>query len=156
MLRVDIRQLEQGPVETTGLLEPGDPALEGLWLVLAEPVAVFGELQGTTGGDFLWRGRIRASVAGECRRCLMPVTQRLDEGMDVLFSSDPDLVDDPSVYALSLDATSVDVTMAVREELALRLSAFPLCRPDCQGLCAICGADLNAGPCLAHGPGTTD
>ena len=156
MLRVDIRQLQQGPVETAGQLEPGDPVLDGLGLVLAEPVAVAGVLQGTSEGDYLWRGRIRAGVAGECRRCLAPVTQQLDEGLDVLFSSDPDLVDDPSVYALSPDATSIDVTIAVREELALRLSVFPLCRPDCQGLCAICGADLNAGPCLAHGPGTTD
>jgi uncharacterized protein len=156
MLRVDTRQLQQGPVETAGQLEPGDPVLEGLGLMLADPVEVSGELQETTGGDFLWRGRIRASVAGECRRCLIPVTQQLDEGLDVLFSADPELVDDPSVYALAPDATSVDVTMAVREELALRLSAFPLCRPDCQGLCAICGADLNAGPCLAHGSGMTD
>jgi uncharacterized protein len=23
----------------------------------------------------------------------------------------------------------------------------PLCRPDCRGLCASCGADLNDGPC---------
>jgi uncharacterized protein len=23
----------------------------------------------------------------------------------------------------------------------------PLCRPDCRGLCAQCGADLNQGPC---------
>ncbi len=156
MLRVDIRQLQQGSAETVGQLEPGDPALEGLGLVLVEPVRVSGELQATGGGDYLWRGYLRAAVAGECRRCLKPVTQQLDEGMDVLFSADPDLVEDPSVYALSPDATGVDVTMAVREELALRLSAFPLCRPDCQGLCAICGADLNAGPCLAHGPGTTD
>jgi uncharacterized protein len=71
--------------------------------------------------------------------------------MDVVFSSDPELIDDPSVYALSPDASSIDVTEAVREELALRVSAFPLCRPDCQGLCATCGADLNAGPCPVHG-----
>ena len=156
MLLVDIRQLQQGPVETVGQVEPGDSALEGLGLVLTEPVHVAGELQGTSGGDYLWRGRIRAGVSGECRRCLAPVTQQLDEGIDVLFSSDPDLVDDPSVYAVSPDATRIDVTLAVREELALRLSAFPLCRPECRGLCAICGADLNAGPCLAHGPGMTD
>lgn len=156
MLRVDIRQLQQGPVETSGLLEPGDSALEGLGLALAGPVTVSGLLQGTGEDDYLWRGRIRANVLGECSRCLVPVTQQLDEGMDVLFSSDPDLIDDPSVYALSPDVTSVDLTMAVREELALRLSAFPLCRPDCKGLCVTCGADLNAGPCVAHGPGTTD
>ncbi len=156
MLRVDIRQLQQGPVDASGRLGPEDPALEGLGLVLAGPVIVSGVLQRTGEDGFLWRGRIQASVAGECSRCLVSLTQQLDEGVDVLFSSDPDLIDDPSVYALSPEVTSVDVTMAVREELALRLSAFPICRPDCKGLCATCGADLNAGPCAAHGTGTTD
>lgn len=156
MLRVDIRQLQQGPVAISGQLEPGDPALDGLGLSLAAPVVISGVLQPTGQDDYLWRGHIRAEVIGECSRCLAPVTQQLDEGMDVLFSSDPDLVDDPSVYALEPDVTHVDVTTAVREELALRLSAFPLCRPDCKGLCATCGADLNAGPCAAHGTGTTD
>ena len=141
---------------TSGQIEPGDPALDGLGLVLAAPVIVEGMLQRTGQDDYLWRAHLRAEVLGECSRCLAPVTQQLDEGMDVLFSADPDLVDDPSVYALAPDVTHVDVTMAVREELALRLSAFPLCRPDCKGLCATCGADLNAGPCPAHGTGTTD
>ncbi len=156
MLRVDIRLLEQGAVATDGDLDRGDPALVGLGLDLASPVEVSGRLQRTAEADYLWHGRIRATVAGECSRCLAPVAQSLDEAMDVLFSSDPDLVDDPSVYPLPPDATSVDVTVAVREELALRLSAFPVCRPDCQGLCATCGADLNAGPCPVHGTGTTD
>jgi uncharacterized protein len=151
MLRVDIRQLEDGPVQTTGQLAPNDPALDGLGLALTGPVVVDGELRVTGGEAFLWRGRIEATVAGECVRCLTPLTQHLDEAVDVVFSSDPDLVDDPSVYALSPDATSIDVSEAVREELALRVSAFPLCRPDCQGLCATCGADLNAGPCPVHG-----
>jgi uncharacterized protein len=152
MLRVDIRQLEEGPVETVGQLAPSDLELEGLGLRFVEPVEVAGVLRATADHDYLWRGQVRAAVAGECSRCLTPLVQHLDEGMDLLFSSDPDLVDDPSVYALSPEATTVDVTEAVREELALRVSAFPLCRPDCKGLCATCGADLNAGPCPVHGP----
>jgi uncharacterized protein len=35
----------------------------------------------------------------------------------------------------------------VRDALLLELPLAPLCRPDCRGLCARCGADLNAGPC---------
>ena len=34
-----------------------------------------------------------------------------------------------------------------REELALAVDAFPLCREDCRGLCPRCGADLNRGAC---------
>jgi uncharacterized protein len=60
---------------------------------------------------------------------------------------DPDAADDPSVYPLAASATHLELGEAVREELALAIPAFPLCREDCAGLCPGCGADLNAGPC---------
>jgi uncharacterized protein len=129
-----------------------DPALEGLGFALAGPVEVTGRLQATEGEGFLWRGAIRATVTGECRRCLGPVTQEIDDRVDVLFSSDPDLADDPSVYALPPNPAVIDLAQAVREELALRASAFPLCREECRGLCPRCGADLNAGPCGCTAP----
>jgi uncharacterized protein len=147
MLRVDLRTLGAGGVETRGVLGSDDPALDGLAVSLAGPVEVSGRLQATDGQGFLWRGAIRATVTGECRRCLGPVAQTIDDRVDVLFSSDPDLADDPSVYALPPDPAMIDLTQAVREELALRASAFPLCREGCRGLCPRCGADLNAGPC---------
>ncbi len=132
-----------------------DPAMAGLELALEGPVEVDGRLQATEGDDFLWRTQLRATVVGECRRCLGRVEQRIDDLVEVLFSSDPDLTDDPSVYALPPNPSVIDLTTAVREELALRASAFPLCREDCQGLCPTCGSDLNAGPCGCTAPGST-
>ena len=72
MLRVDIRDLDRGPVETDARLEPTDPLLEGLGLTLVEPVEITGRLQSTADGEYLWRGNIRTTVATECRRCLTP------------------------------------------------------------------------------------
>lgn len=155
MLRVDVRQLPSGGIETVGTLAPDDPVLAGLDLAFEGPVAVSGRLQATEGDDYLWRGRIRATVVGDCRRCLGRVEQVIDDQVDVLFSPDPDLADDPSVYALPPNPAVIDVTGVVREELALRASAFPLCREDCKGLCPRCGADLNAGPCGCADPGST-
>ena len=60
MLRVDIRDLQRGPVRTVGELAPDDPAFEGLDLNLAGPVAVTGQLQAT--------GAERIPVAGEDSR----------------------------------------------------------------------------------------
>ncbi len=147
MLKVDIRDLGRGPVETAGQFDPADPLFEGLGLELAEPVNVGGALQATAEGEYLWRGRIQTTVNAECRRCLTPVRQVIDAGMDVLFSSDPDAADDPSVYPLAESATHVDVGEAVREELVLAARPYVECREDCAGLCPRCGADLNAGAC---------
>jgi uncharacterized protein len=156
MLRVDVRQLRGGPVATDGQIAPTDPGFEGLAAALLGPVLVDGTLQPAAGENFLWRGRIQAEVAGECRRCLKPLTQQIDDEVDVLFSADPELEDDPSVYPLPSPVDVIDVTAAVREELALRVSAFPLCRSDCKGFCAVCGADLNAGPCNCVTSGSTN
>jgi uncharacterized protein len=113
-------------------------------------------LQETGDGDFLWHGHVHGTLGGDCRRCLAPVNVEVDDDVDVLFSADPELIEDPSVYPIDPAADQLDVSPAIREEIALRVSAFPLCRPDCKGLCATCGADLNAGPCACAGAGSTN
>jgi len=154
MLRVDIRDLQRGPVRTDGHLDPDDHVFEGLGLGLAGPVAVSGQLQATGAGEYLWRGHVHGVVRGECRRCLSEVLDEVDIDVNAaVFSTDPDAADDPDFYPLSERANSVDVTDVVREELALAAQTdLLLCREDCAGLCPRCGADLNAGPCACHTP----
>jgi uncharacterized protein len=156
MLRLNLRDLRAGPADLRGTLDPTDPVFVGLGLAFQEPVQVAGVMQETGDGDLLWRGQVHGTLAGECRRCLTGVTVDVDDNIDLLFSADPELVEDPSVYPLDPDSDEVDVAPAVREEVALRVSPFPLCRPDCKGLCAKCGADLNAGPCGCTAAGSTN
>jgi uncharacterized protein len=147
MFEVDIRELQRGPVETVGTLWADDPALLGLELDLAGSLAIEGQLQETSDGEYFWRATLSGAVHSECRRCLTELTSPVEIDVSVMFSTDPDAADDPSVYPLAEAARTVDVRPAVREELALMVQAYPLCREDCAGLCPKCGADLNAGPC---------
>lgn len=147
MLRVDLRELRRGPFETVGRLDADDPALSGLGHEFEGPVLVEGRLQEAGAGEYLWRGSIRATALNECRRCLTEVRQDLDLPVDVLFSTDAEVAEDPSVYPIPEGSTHVDITEAVREELALAVEPLVLCRDECAGLCPKCGADLNAGPC---------
>jgi len=153
MLLVDVRNLRHGPVDTRGTIEPGDPLLEGLAMELATPLDVDGRLQATAEGEYFWKGRVRGEVLGSCRRCLSPLTLPVDAEVGVMFSADPDVQEDPDVFPLPATASAIDLGQAVREELALTVEAFPLCREDCAGLCPKCGADLNAGPCV-HAQGS--
>ena len=156
MLRLKIRELRDGPVPTRGTMQPDDPAFAGLELHFDGPVSVTGTLHRVEREGYLWRGHLQARFRGDCRRCLAAVSLDLDEDVEALFSADPDLADDPAVYALAPAADAIDLGEAVREELALRVTAFPLCRPDCRGLCAQCGAELNAGPCACERAGSTN
>ena len=47
----------------------------------------------------------------------------------------------------------VDITDDVREEIILGYPVIPLCRPDCRGLCRVCGQNLNRAACRHQGGG---
>ena len=148
MLRVDLRELARGrAVETRGELKQDDPVLEGTEVRLQAPVAVQGRLQAIGEDRFYWQGTARTVVAGECRRCLTPVETPLQLEIGALFTQDPDAQDDPDSYPVAPDATEIDVTPAVREELVLAAPRYVVCREECRGICPQCGQDLNTGSC---------
>jgi uncharacterized protein len=154
MLRVDIRDLQRGPVRTVGELQPADPAFDGLDLNLVGPVSVTGQLQATGHSEYLWRGSFHVVMQGECRRCLTEVRTDIDIDVDAaIFSTDPEAADDPDFYPLLERASHIDIRDVAREELGLAVPVrLLLCREDCAGLCLTCGADLNAGPCECSAP----
>ena len=147
MLRVDLRELARGPVETRGELAVTDPLFVGLDFALAAPVRVAGRLQAPGEGRFYWHAKLAARVAETCRRCLEPVVVNVETDIRALFTQDPDAFEDPDSYPLAPDAGEIDLAPAVREELILAVPQYVLCREDCRGLCPRCGQDLNAGPC---------
>lgn len=152
MLQVDSRELRHGPVATDGELQPGDSLFVGLEVPLEGPLIVAGLLERAGEGGFLWRGRFEGQVRSVCRRCLTEFVMPVTQSVEVMFSADPELQEDPSVYPLAEPLALVDVRPAVREELALAVDAYPLCREDCRGLCPRCGADLNRGACQCSAP----
>jgi uncharacterized protein len=121
--------------------------LEGLEVALGEPVMVTGRLQATGEGRFFWHGTMRTVVTGECRRCLTPVSAPVTADADALFTQEAEALEDPDAYPLAPDATEIDLTPAIRDEVLLAVPRFLQCREDCRGLCPRCGQDLNAGPC---------
>lgn len=55
------------------------------------------------------------------------------------------------VFSYKVSPTDVvDITEDVRQEIFLAYPMTPLCRPDCKGLCASCGQNLNLGTCPHH------
>lgn len=87
-------------------------------------------------------GAIRAPWADECRRCLEPVADVAEAVIDEIYQHE--LTDDE---AFEISGDLIDLTPAVREHVVLALPVGPLCRPDCAGICPVCGADLNARSC---------
>lgn len=48
---------------------------------------------------------------------------------------------------------SVDLTEDIRESMILAFPDYPVCKPDCKGLCPLCGMNLNKSQCNCKPPG---
>ena len=94
---------------------------------------------------------VRATIAGECARCLDPVEHELDVEVQELFVYDPqELRDAGDDDTPALVGDLLDVEPAVRDAVVLALPVAPLCREDCPGLCVECGARLADDPGHQH------
>jgi uncharacterized protein len=91
-------------------------------------------------------GRVGGRFAMRCARCLKPFDRDFDVSMEELFAREPGPEDD---YALASDLT-LDPEPMVRDAVVLEMPFSPLCRPDCRGLCPICGGDRNLDECPGH------
>src|SRR6266702_3479584 len=106
-------------------------------------------------------GTAIAPLAGECARCLAPLTSSVTVGFQELYlyaegrhdkhekHDEQEEQDAEGLY--HLDGDLLDLEPAFRDAVVLALPMSPLCREDCPGLCAECGAPLaDAGPGHRH------
>ncbi|HEY3735511.1 MAG TPA: DUF177 domain-containing protein [Streptosporangiaceae bacterium] len=96
-----------------------------------------------------------APVAGECARCLEPVTSTVEVGFRELYlyelAADRAAGECEDADRRFLDGDLLDLEPAFRDAVVLALPLAPLCREDCEGLCPECGVRLAAaGPEHGH------
>jgi len=107
------------------------------------------------GDGILVTGNLSTEVNVPCRRCLasvaVPVEFHLEEefrpSIDVETGRPLPLEEDQDEATRTDAHHMLDLTEVVRQDLLLALPMSALCRPDCRGLCPVCGQNLNEGPC---------
>lgn len=93
-----------------------------------------------TGGGYAFRLRFDARVTGPCMRCLAAAEPLFEvDAREISQPGGGDELESPYV-----EDSVLEVGAWARDALALILPTQILCRDDCAGLCAVCGADLNA------------
>jgi uncharacterized protein len=147
---LDLTTLRQG---FTGLELVGTPAEIGLegpeWTA---PVRA--ELQVDRSGDQLAvRGELSTAIGLECSRCLTAFASSLSGELEAFADragkrhqeeGELERADEMRFH----DGRQLDLRDDIRESLLLELPMAPLCRPDCRGLCPVCGANWNDGSCV--------
>ena len=94
-------------------------------------------------GD-LFRLRFPATVSGPCMRCLAPAS--VDVAVDAREYQAVDAGDDEELRSDYVVEGELDLDTWARDQVALSLPVQILHRPDCAGLCPVCGKDLNVEP----------
>lgn len=90
-------------------------------------------------------GRLHSTITVECVRCLEDAIVPLELDIDEMFYYPP--ASAPPGELVVGENGFIDLAPLVRELALLSVPMQPLCRTDCQGLCMICGQNLNEGDC---------
>ncbi|MDZ4806600.1 MAG: DUF177 domain-containing protein [Candidatus Eisenbacteria bacterium] len=151
-----ISQLEVGRTPLELSIDLGDLELDN-WVRPLELMVMTGSVD-KFGETVTIRGHGETRVNETCSRCTQTFIQPLQ--VDILVFCDR-RGSDSVVDARQLeqegevvyhDGVSVDLTNPIREAIILAEPMNPVCREDCKGLCAGCGADLNTESCRCGEP----
>jgi len=99
-------------------------------------------------------GRVKTTLEAGCSRCLEPFQFAVDAPFDLMFMPEiepgPDgerEIENDDVGVSHYKDDVIDLGEVMREQFFLALPMKPLCRPECKGLCPICGANRNRQEC---------
>lgn len=120
-------------------------------LALARPISGHVTLRRTNRG-ILANADLTTALTGECSRCLKEVVTPLSLHLEEEYLPSLDLAtgrplpvdEEPDVLRLS-DHHELDLGGPVADAISLSEPIAPLCRPDCPGLCIVCGQPLETG-----------
>ena len=88
--------------------------------------------------------RFDARLHGPCYRCLAEAVLDVPISVREYQATNPGEAEE--LRTPYLEADRLDIATWARDAVALALPDKILCRPDCAGLCPVCGRDLNVEP----------
>jgi len=152
-MRYKIKDIGEGGIDLS-------VAVSEAWLTAECPDASLGlseagvRLEGRlepAGEGYLLRGTLRGELTVPCARCLEPAPVPIESEMTVSFVEGDAAVDEEEEDAeddtVSFQNGVVDLRLPIRDEILLAVPMTAICRPDCAGICPVCGRNRNLTPC---------
>jgi len=99
-------------------------------------------------------GKTETTLEVPCSRCVEPMVVPVDASFDLRYQphtanageGEHEIEEDDLTTAF-YQHDEIDLEQLMREQFYLALPMKPLCTPDCKGLCAMCGTNLNRAAC---------
>lgn len=89
-------------------------------------------------------GSVKYSVTYECSRCLEPFVADAETRLFEEFTDNEQRATDEIHFAKD---GMIQMDPWVQQSIHLDLEFFPVCKPDCLGLCPVCGVNRNHETC---------
>ncbi|MDH7576817.1 MAG: DUF177 domain-containing protein [Bacillota bacterium] len=149
-MKIDVSELRK----VKGRVEEFDALLPNLSLDFQGMVVTFRDLKisgkaTNTGREILVQANVEAKAELNCSLCLKPFSLELKFPFVESFfrERDKELKKDDEPLGRIYQGDEIDLSEPINEGLILSLPMKPLCRPDCKGLCSLCGRDFNLEKC---------
>ena len=103
-----------------------------------------------TAQGLLVQVKLQSLVKAECVRCLDEFNQYLETDFTELYAFNRNSVTDSGL--ILPENGKINLAPVVREEMLLAFPISPVCQPDCNGLCPVCGENQNQNRCNHDDP----
>jgi DUF177 domain-containing protein len=153
-----LEELELHKVVVSKVYAPGVLDFEGAGFRQVSPLQVDAVAE-LAGGDIRIKGRLSVRLAATCDRCLGPVEFEVTPDFDLSYRPMAEIAreDEIEVPADELGigfyaGDGVPLKDMVTEQVILAVPMKIVCRPNCRGLCPVCGANRNVAQCKCPPP----
>lgn len=104
------------------------------------------------GEEVFVKGRIKAVLSFVCSRCLVPYEFPVDSQFDLVYLPEElemakDELESQDMNTSFYYSRRIDLREVVLEQFNLTFPVKPLCSESCQGICPVCGRNINSSEC---------
>jgi len=105
-----------------------------------------------SGDEIFLTGVIKTCISLICCRCLSSFDFKIDSRFDLVYLPEEvdinnEQLDEEEAKKLFYYGRKMDLKRIIMEQLNFALPVRPLCSPDCQGICPVCGNIVKEGKC---------
>ena len=150
-----VRDLEIRPGRFDVELPPGGIEFLDPKLRQAGPLRAVGKVELVSGslGELRASGHLTVAMDAECDRCLEPAPCAVDTDFELYYRpvevgyGDEKALDEGEAEMGFYEGEGLELNDVLREQVHLALPMQFLCRPDCKGICLVCGQNRNQSEC---------
>ncbi|MGH9658826.1 MAG: YceD family protein [Bryobacteraceae bacterium] len=152
---LSIKEMEVRKICFDTSFAPGELDLEGEEVRQSVPIRAEGtaQLLGNTGGEVRIEGGLEGALEADCDRCLGRVVFPLRERFDLFYRpmelglGEELAIDEGEAEMGFYEGLGLELADVINEQVLLALPMQRVCRPDCKGICPVCGVNRNETEC---------